>query len=139
MVVLRPLIPFLLMLLFAAPASASKPCPPDSWFSNKERPAAEWKETSPIVFTGTVTAREEHIAPYPNCYMDDKSQCARLDSSKITVTITNWEKGEIAGLKAIELTPGFCANDPPQTTGGTYHFYLTDYDSSAAHYAFYAE
>lgn len=134
---MRSLLFLLILLLFATPAAATKPCSPDSWFAKPQRPEAEWKEMAGVVFTGTVTSRDEHIAPYPNCSMDDKSQCAMQDSSVVTVKITGWEKGEVAELKEITLKPGFCANDPPKATGGTYRFYLKAADAGS--YIYYAE
>src|ERR1035437_3762867 len=110
---------FLALFLPAVPAYATEPCPDNSWYSHPQRPAAEWLKQAGLVFVGTLTARAENIVPYPNCYLEDKSKCAMLDKSKISVRIDRWEKGGVPGLKTIDLAAAYCAQDPPKEIGKT--------------------
>ncbi len=108
-------------LLLAAPARATKPCGPDSWYAKPDRPAAEWAAQSSWIAVARVTSREEHTVPFENCYLKDRSGCAMDDRSIVVVSVKRWEKG--GPLKIKRLGKSYCGPTAPAKAGGTYRFY----------------
>jgi hypothetical protein len=126
--------------LFAATsANATKPCWPNTWFANPERAESEWRKDAAMVFLGTIESVSENIHPYPNCMLEDKTQCPMKDSSSIIVSISRWEKGELKERQKLSLSSGFCAQNPPKDIGKHYRFYTNSYDvKNPTPYIFYA-
>jgi len=115
-----------LSLLLIGSALATKPCSPDSWFSNPKRPSAEWAEMAKWVAVAKVKKRKEIIEPYHNCYMQDRSKCTMEDRSIITVKVLRFEKGQ-ERIKVLQK--GYCAPSPPKKVGETLRFYGNDPES----------
>lgn len=115
-----------LSLILIAPALATKPCSPDSWFADQQRPSAEWAKLAKWVAVAKVKKRKEIVEPYVNCYAQDRSTCAMEDRSIITVKVLRFEKGN---EKIKTLTKSYCAPPPPKKIGETLRFYGNDPDT----------
>ena len=105
------------ILVSSLSALATKPCGPDTWFAKKDRSEEEWKKLATWVAIGTVTARDERLQPFPNCYLEDMSKCSMEDASVVTVKVTKVEKGAIEKGSKLKLGSAYCALDPPQAVG----------------------
>lgn len=112
-----------LLLFFTGPACATKPCAPNSWAANEDRPSTEWAKMARWIAVGKVSARTELITPYANCYMKDRSKCAMEDRSTIKLDVLRWEKGK---ERIRRLSKSYCAPPPPAEIGGVFRFYGND-------------
>lgn len=108
-------------LLLAAPAHATKPCGPDTWYGSQNGPAPDWKKLSQWILLARVSARKENIVPAVNCYLKDKSGCATEDKSTVKLKTVMWEKGGPA--KSKWFGPAYCAPAAPKETGKLFRFY----------------
>jgi hypothetical protein len=108
-------------LLLPDTVLAIKPCGPETWLADPTRPAAAYARAAAWVAVGVILRRVERKVPAPDCALPDRTRCAQLDRSELTIRVERYEQG--AGPAELKLTAAPCAPDPPATAGGRFRLF----------------
>lgn len=100
---------------------ATKPCSDSSYFSNSKRDLKEWIELSRWAVILEIKEITHNWGPFPNCYLENKKDCAQFDNGTFKAKILNILKGQQEADK-INLVPVYCSKDLPDKLG-IYIFY----------------
>ena len=121
-----------LLLIFVIDIETShstKPCWPNSYFSNQELKLSDWIEKSDWAVKVEVTKIFHKFVPFLNCASKNQAKCKKHDKGTFKATILENNKGTFFEKNAeFVFTPGYCAKAPPSSLGSyiIYGFYKPD-------------
>ncbi len=92
-----------LLLLPLASAHASKPCDPESWFSNQQRSGNEWATRVKWIAVGTIARIRHDLQPFANCALADRSACAQFNHARLTLQVERIDRGQVPARRQLEL------------------------------------